>query len=188
MASASRQRGLGISSVRARAITYHLSSRNMDQQCSVELLGYSERGMIWSLLSELTRHEHGVRRLGALVAQITGTGADLEPLSATVLIEQSFSGFGDADLVILLDFETRKRMLFIEAKVKHQQAWAISTELNRFQRAHDAGCAVFSNLLVQLYGKQRLVEALISNEDIDGGVDFRLRYFGRRKIGTNPVV
>jgi hypothetical protein len=56
------------------------------------------------------------------------------------------------------------------------------------RQAHDAGYAVFSNLLVQLYGKQRLVEALIGNEDIDDGVEFRIRYFGRRKIGANQVV
>lgn len=160
----------------------------MDQQGSVELLGYSERGMIWSLLAELTRREHGARHLGALVAQITGSDADREPSSATVLIEQSFSGFGDSDIVILLDFETRKRMLFIEAKVRCQQPWTIGTELNRFRRAHHAGHAVFSNLLIQLYGKQRLVEALIADEDIVGGVEFRIRSFGRRKIGTNQVV
>jgi hypothetical protein len=106
----------------------------MNQQGNVELLGYSERGMIWSLLTELTGHEHGARRLGGLVAQITGSDADREPLSATVLIEQSFSGFGDADVVILLDFGIRKRMLFIEAKVKSQQPWTIGAELNRFVR------------------------------------------------------
>jgi hypothetical protein len=160
----------------------------MSQQDRLNLLGYSERGMIWSLFAELTRHEDGIRHLGALVSQITGSSDDVAPVSATVLVEQSFSGFGNADVVVLLDFETRKRMLFIEAKVKRQQTWTIGAELDRFRRARDANQAVFSNLLVQLYAKQRLVEALVGSEDIDAGVEFRLRSFGRRKIGANRVV
>jgi len=144
--------------------------------------------MLWSLFGELSARPDGLRILDEIVARISGRGHG-ETTKATVLVDQSFSDFGDADVVVLLDTAKTKRCLFIEAKVRRQQTWTLRGELARFEAARHSGHALFSNLFVQLYAKQRLVEGLVANSDLEVGIPLGLGAFTRpRKIGKNEVV
>jgi len=109
-----------------------------------------------------------------------------------VLIEQSFSDFGDSDVLLLLDTGDKKVSVFIEAKVKSYQAskWSIHNEYDRFISG-TKGKVSSSNLFTQLYHKVRLVDALKNGgiERIQTGIPFPSSSSKPvRKIGNNGVV
>lgn len=156
----------------------------------MELRGYSERGVLNALFFELHHSGHGTGWLAELLGICKFPGKDGNPRSrdarsrrfekiknARVRIEQSFSDFGDADALILLDGADRQRSVFVEAKVKtYQDNWgSISAEWSRFEEMLHGGGLVGvgrgrrsrrrSNLFVQLYRKQQLVRKL-QNEDL----------------------
>jgi hypothetical protein len=153
------------------------------------LHGYSERGMIWTLFGEMARREDGNDLLTRLLTLITPpiTDGDVQfSLVPTVMIEQSLSDFGDADVLLLLGGPPR-RSVFIEAKVCCGTHWTFAGELARFRKGSDSIKKAFSNLFCQLYAKQRLIETLKSGAIPADGVEF-LEGFKRRKIGKNRVV
>lgn len=155
------------------------------------LYGYSERGMLWTFFGELSRRDNANELLADLLNQtsmVRGALRFTEPLSAQILIEQSFSDFGDADVMLLLDHGSHKRLVFIEAKVRCQQHWQLSAVIGEFERLFAAGQVPFSNLFCQLYAKQRLIEALANDRRaLETGMVFP-PWTWPRKIGTNPVV
>jgi hypothetical protein len=114
-----------------------------------------------------------------------------------VLIEQSFSDFGDADSLLLIDGSQGKQSIFIEAKVKTFQSkyWSIEDEFRVFQVGIEEKKKVSSsNLYVQLYYKQRLVRELQKGNENwrDMELDFPESLLSaskkKRKIGSNEVV
>lgn len=154
-----------------------------------DLHGYSERGMIWTLFGEVARRHDASDLLAKLLKQLTPTIMDVvveRPIAPTLVIEQSFSDFGDADVLLLLDGQP-KRSVFIEAKVCCDTAWTLGRELARFKKGSDSVKKAFSNLFCQLYAKQRLIETLKCGAVPADGVEF-LEGFRRRKIGKNKVV
>jgi hypothetical protein len=113
---------------------------------------------------------------------------------ADVLIEQSFSDFGDPDaLVLIRALESRTCAVFIEGKVKGSQAsdWRIANEFEKFKTGLRPGQKSRSNLFTQLYYKQRLVAGLRQGgvQRLKQGLQFPAWSRKKlRKIGNNKVV
>jgi hypothetical protein len=161
----------------------------------MNILGYSERGAINALLFEIAFSNDSVNILRRLIDRALFTDCDLavhELRSATALVEQSLSDFGDADAILLLDSLQKKSVVFIEGKVKSSQSgpWRLEEQFARFQRGLTSKVDS-SNLFTQLYHKVRFTHAARceGQAPLYQGVPFpacsskRLRY-----IGANPVV
>lgn len=167
---------------------------------SMEVLGYSERGLINSLFYELQYSEKNLEKLSKLLtlANFPHKVDKREKLifnisSAKVLIEQSFSQFGDADIVLLIENKTRKQIVFIEAKVKtcQRNCWETVKEFNKFKQLIKRNGVVSSNLFIQLFLKVQLIKALKSEDigKLQQGIDFpSFSKRNPRKIGKNKVV
>ncbi len=176
--------------------------------------GYSERGVLNSLLYEILYSNSGDELLSRLISRALFPLTDNEPLSgaATVFVEQSFSQFGDADAVILMSSDGANCAVFVEAKVQRSrphrrrrrtrkpERLLISDQFDKFeagvQRESQTDKDFSSNIFTQLYHKHRLVSALKGNgiEALQQGLEFPSWSFGpdssrkKRKIGQHPVV
>lgn len=124
---------------------------------AIEIRGYSERGMLNAMCYEMRHSSNGLKLLRNFLQLCNFP--DRKPKfddfrSAKLLIEQSFSDFGDLDLLILLD-GSRKQSVLLEAKVKTYQSnsWTIQSEWTKFKRVS----VPRSNLFLQLYRKMRLL-------------------------------
>lgn len=161
----------------------------------MEILGYSERGLINSLCYELKYSPDNLQLLNSLLSLVSFPyrTVNFQISEAKILIEQSFSDFGDADLVLLVSNFKSKQVIFIEAKVKtYQRAyWNIFEEFEKFKRGIEKDKVSSSNLFVQLYHKVRLVKTLQTGgiKQLQNGVQFpRCSSKSHRKIGDNKIV
>lgn len=159
---------------------------------SVTLVGYSERGMVNAICEDILYAEDKLQRLEEFIRLVAfphpnAPQRDFTGISnAKILVEQSFSDFGDLDLLILLDHKDgRRQALLIEAKV-HTSSAAL-TIVNRWQHFQEylgGNKEKKSNLFVQLYRKMRLVYKLTHGTaplSSDGVAK-------RWSLGANPVV
>ena len=107
---------------------------------------------------------------------------------AIVLIEQSYSDFGDADVTLLLD-GTCRECVFIEAKVKTggRINWSIEDEWHDFLQLVHSGKSD-PNLFIQLYRKQRLVNHLRAVRADPNHVSVPDAIANRWSLGKNEVV
>ena len=172
----------------------------------MKVYGYSERGILNSLLYEILYADNGAALFNRLIAETKFPLTCARPASgaATILVEQSFSrrgGFGDSDAIFLISSDALNYTIFVEAKVLTQaRDWKLSDEFDKFEvgvkRKSQTDKSFSSNIFTQLYHKQRLVSAL-SREGIDvlkQGIEFPSWSFKSdsqnrlRKIGQNPVV
>ncbi|WP_193844455.1 hypothetical protein [Flavobacterium hungaricum] len=107
----------------------------------------------------------------------------------TIFLEQSFSRFGDSDLVIILEYENpeHKKVLFIEGKVKTSQSkkWDLENQFKKFER-EEKYIGSSSNLFFQLYLKKLLFDNC-NEGDFALGIE-EPRFKENRKIGNNKVV
>ena len=161
----------------------------------MEILGYSERGLINSLCYELKYSPDNLQLLNNLLSLVSFPyrTVNFQISEAKILIEQSFSDFGDADLVLLVNNIKSKQVIFIEAKVKTYQrvCWNIFEEFEEFKEGIEKDKVSSSNLFVQLYHKVRLVKTLQTGgiKQLQTGVQFpRCSSKIHRKIGNNQVV
>lgn len=161
----------------------------------VRVVGYSERGIFNSLLYEIGLSPKAIELLEELLGliQFPEDSPDFAGLrGAEVLVEQSLSDFGDADLILLLHGGGWRRAVFVEGKVKPAQlgAWKIRDAWRQFlKRKH--GKLDSSNLFTQLYHKVRFVRALQTDgiEGVIEGIRFPACSTKQlRKLGANPVV
>lgn len=123
--------------------------------------------------------------------------------AAEILIEHSFSDFGDVDILMLINSIKEKFAFFIEAKVKtfSKKEWSLKDEYKDFLAFIKTGHEKIeknkygtSNLFTQLYFKQRLCYELAKPdgfENLKKGIN--ISYFNKsgknpRKIGANEVV
>ena len=86
----------------------------------MQVIGYSERGVLNALLYEISYSSAPSELLSDLVSHMVFpfTGSRPPTAEADVLIEQSFSDFGDADALILFDKDVAPSCsIFVEAKV-----------------------------------------------------------------------
>ena len=86
---------------------------------SVDLIGYSERGMM-NAISEDLAHSSDPALVGDFMSQFsfpTSPPPDwTEIKQVKILVEQSFSDFGDADMLILIEHKNQSRTaIFVEA-------------------------------------------------------------------------
>jgi len=157
--------------------------------------GYSERGLLNSLIYEIRYSDQPVKLLEKLFSlfNFPFNNPVLLPIDeAEMLIEQSFSDFGDADLVFLIKSKGKKYSIFTEAKVKNYRG--IHREYQKFIEKIDSKVAS-SNIFVQLYFKVRLTSALkFGIKKLEDGVEFPASSSKPsastpvRKIGQNKVV
>ena len=128
----------------------------------MKTIGYSERGVLNSLIYEITFADDSIRLLLRLLetCHFPFTQASWNADAAELLIEQSFSDFGDADAVALLKGD-RPKVVFLEAKIKSSQrkTWHIDDEYAAFRDKMTTRVSS-SNLFAQLYFKARLVDSL----------------------------
>ena len=161
----------------------------------MEIIGYSERGMINSLFYELKFSENNLRLLNDFLSLVSFPyfRVPFQISDVKILIEPSFSDFGDADAVILVNNQGVKQVIFIEAKVKTYQKpyWGILDEFEEFKSGIKTNKVNSSNLFVQLYHKVRFVKALQLGgiRQLQRGVIFpNCSSKIERKIGNNKVV
>ncbi|MFX0204324.1 MAG: hypothetical protein ACFFCW_50140 [Candidatus Hodarchaeota archaeon] len=161
----------------------------------MKIFGYSERGIINSLLYEINYRPQAESLFEGFLRLARFPFLDWQPISVAnleVLIDQSFSDFGDADAVLLIDTGSEALSIFVEAKVKPFQKgqWTAEDEFNKFKAGLESTVSS-SNLFTQLYYKVRLMNGLR-----EGGLDAlkEVTNFPRssskqvRKIGSNKVV
>lgn len=155
----------------------------------VKVIGYSERGMVNAICDDLSRRPNAAvsEFLSWISFPFQQEAPDFSHIrEAMLLVEQSFSDYGDLDLLVLLDHDDgRRQAVFIEAKVSNDTASWLSVEdrWDEFLRLLDGGEGSTSNLFVQLHRKVRLVERLRANGDIAPD-----RFTPRGSLGENRVV
>ena len=161
----------------------------------MKIMGYSERGIVSSLFNEIAFSANSYDLLSRLLRLVVSPFAEIglsEIQEAKLLIEQSFSDFGDLDALLLLTHDGKRLSLFFEAKVKtlHTSAWSIDEEWDKFSKGIESRVSS-SNLFTQLYHKVRLVEGLRVGgiHGLQIGLEFpRCSTKSLRKIGKNEVV
>jgi len=160
----------------------------------MEVLGYSERGVVGSLFYEMRE-----RKTPEFVAELLSLASfpyrdvAFDVRSAKVFIGQSFSDFGTADALLLVENGGIKQAIFIEAKVKTdgKALWTVVKEFDAFRKGVEEVKVSSSNLFTQLYHKVRLVKALQAGgiKKLDSGVCFPQASSKRkRRVGRNKVV
>ena len=163
----------------------------------MQLLGYSERGFINAFFYGVVHAPNSSEIIREFFELAHWPLLDARPslfetaTVDTILIEQSFSDFGDADVLVLVSTPQKKVAVFCEAK---RGEWKLKTEWNKFKtrfQNDDAGDG--SNVFRQLYYKQRMVERFAAGGDLGVGVEFDgvlrpVRGTRRRKIGKNKAV
>lgn len=161
----------------------------------MRILGYSERGIVNSLFYEIKYSSTPEELLEGLLSRARFPFVD-EVVShvsdAEILIEQSFSDFGDADTLLLIDTGMERVSVFVEAKVQQSQRkpWTIEEEFSEFLQGTQSTVSS-SNLFTQLYHKTRLVSGLQKGgiEGLQEGISFPESSSKQlRRIGSNPVV
>ena len=103
----------------------------------MEVLGYSERGVVGSLFYEMRE-----RKTPELVAELLSLASfpyrdvTFDVRSAKVFIDQSFSEFGMADVLLLLNNDGCTQAVFVEAKVRagKKTKWTIDREFRAFRK------------------------------------------------------
>jgi hypothetical protein len=164
----------------------------------MQLLGYSERGFINAFFYGVFHHATPSEIIRALLKLarwplMASVPSIIEAATVDIImIEQSFSDFGDADVLILVSTPQEKVAFFCEAK--RGKPWKLKTEWNKFKtRFQNDDPGDESNVFRQLYHKQRMVQGLAAGDDLDTGIQFDgvlrpARGTQRRKIGKNKVV
>ncbi len=160
----------------------------------MKILGYSERGIINSLVFSIGEDKELMDEFISLInipeiEKLKDTAKDY-----TILLEQSFSRFGDADLVIIIHYKKpeNNKVLFIEGKVKTSSGnWNIQYQFDKYDdeeqyKKKEKYSGYSSNLFFQLYLKQLLFNNFTISEFEKGVIE--PKFDDIRKIGENKVV
>jgi hypothetical protein len=167
----------------------------------MKIYGYSERGILNSLFYEIMNSEESDVLLGQLITCCRFPLTNDKPTmgTATVLVEQSLSQFGDADAIIFTKPKTKKSLddqkkctIFVEAKVKTSQSreWLLEDQFEKFKEGLKTRVNS-SNIFTQFYHKQILVAAIKSNGIEKRPLRANFPSWSSRRIrstGRNPVV
>lgn len=151
------------------------------------IYGYSERGIINSLIFSLGNNIPLMKKFIDYL-KIPHPFAIGEPVDFDILLEQSFSEFGNADLVINIKYNNpeNNKVLFIEGKVKTAQKkhWSLEKQFYDFEKKTSYQ-GYSSNLFFQLHLKKLMMEKkdFVLKESIK-----EPRINNWRKIGNNKIV
>ena len=157
----------------------------------LKLTAYSERGIVNALFYEVFHSKNGENLLNDLLAIACFPAHEKPSLlvkSAKIFVEQSFSHFGDADVLILLNTGVKKVSIFMEAKTK--KTWNIQTQFQKFLEGSKSKVSL-SNLFTQFYHKVRLVDAIktVGIPGLQEGINFPPSSSRPiQKTGINEVV
>jgi hypothetical protein len=161
----------------------------------MKIIGYSERGVLNAILFEIGFSLNSSELVSRLLNRASFPFCTLPsvPINhVTTLVEQSFSDFGDADAVLLVDAGETKFAVFAEAKVKSSQTarWKIQEAFGKFRNGLEAKLGS-SNIFTQLYHKVCLTKGMMC-PDTDA-LHVGLKFPGcstkpTRRIGSNCVV
>ena len=183
----------------------------------VDIIGYSERGIVSSFMYEMVMNENALNLFSGFLEKYEPMREDEKPLKndvkitdVKVLLEHSFSDFGDADVVLLLKTSAGSNLcIFIEAKVSngtgkkslsdHFEKFCKLDEKNReaARKKTKKDYKFSSNLFTQMYHKNRLVKILLDKDCkklLEKPGEVIEREFPSsstktlRKIGSNDVV
>lgn len=155
----------------------------------MKIYGYSERGMINSLMYSIGEDKELLKAFINLISLPESINIE-DANDFEIIIEQSLSEFGDADLIIIAHCNNnKKKVLFFEAKVKTSQGnWKIGNQFAKYNvKDKNKGCynGYSSNLFYQLYLKKLLIDNYSS---IDKRIKVSDRLDKRRSIGENKIV
>lgn len=153
----------------------------------MKILGYSERGIINSLIFNIG---NDIVLMNQFIRLITlPNPIELgEPKDYVIFLEQSLSRFGDSDLIIIVKYKKKEDqiVLFFEGKVKtSNKNWIISSEFNKFNNLEYYNYNK-SNLFFQLHLKKLLIDNW-PGINVNGGVE-EPKFGDFRKIGNNNIV
>jgi len=158
----------------------------------MKIIGYSERGIVNALFYEINYSAAAERLLELLLSRARFPfvdGMEFRVSDVEVLIEQSFSDFGDADALLLINTGKSAVSVFVEAKV--EPSWTtIEKEFQTFIKGTRTEVNS-SNLFTQLYHKVRMVAGLHQGgiPYLQKGIEFpKSSKKKTRKIGNNNVV
>lgn len=161
-----------------------------------KIIGYSERGIINSLIFTIGEDKRLISEFIGLISLPNKIEIG-EPQRYTILLEQSFSRFGDADLIIIIHYEDpiKNIVLFIEGKVKtYKKNWNIVDEFGKYIAPKEDDTKIkpnnyWSNLFSQLYLKKLLIEYRdnYKYQKVELGI-LEPNFGGFRKIGKNEIV
>ena len=166
----------------------------------MEILGYSERGVINALFYDISNsYKHKPKLISDLLNKtiFIHKKEKFNISECTILIEQSFSDFGDSDVLLLIENQGEKQAVFLEAKVKtySRKKWCLDQEFDKFLNPKGKLPSTHneiptSNLFTQLYFKNRLWDELKNNngKNLKKGITFINTTKSPRKIGTNEIV
>jgi hypothetical protein len=157
------------------------------------IYGYSERGIINSIIFSIGDN---VQLMNAFISSMNIPGLfDIETaIGYDILLEQSFSKFGSADLVIIIKYDKQCRnnkVLFIEGKVKTSQKayWNLESQYKEFEKKKPEKS---SNLFFQLHLKKLLFSNAVEIDKalkVKKEVVISEQWYGtNRKIGKNTIV
>jgi len=156
---------------------------------TVQLYGYSERGMVNAICDDILHSPDPLQSLRSFLSlcrfPLTDSGTrDFSNVSkATILVEQSFSDFGDLDLLLLLDFADHRpgQAIIIEAKVGRK---CMRDHWKAFHKFMNGDQDQRSTLIVQLYRKMRLMHHLGGHSQAPE----MHSVWGQWRLGKNTVV
>lgn len=153
----------------------------------MKIYGYSERGMINSLMYNIGEDKELLKAFINLISLPESINIeDVDDFE--IIIEQSLSQFGDADLIIIAHCNNnKKKVLFFEAKVKTSQGnWIIGDQFAKFTDKDKGKYNGYSsNLFYQLYLKKLLID---NYNSIMNGVIVKDRLGKDRRRGENEIV
>jgi hypothetical protein len=156
--------------------------------------GYSERGVINSIAYFLDSNQEYIYDFIKLLNIPLQEGE----YDYVFLVEQSFSDFGDSDLIIIVNekIKNERFVIFIECKIKtFLGKFSMDNEFNEISAALKDGykSGISSNLFVQLYYKYLLVKTNGQGDPKDK--EIFMKYNRKTKtrnicriIGNNKIV
>lgn len=149
----------------------------IDCENTMRIFGYSERGIINSLMFNIGEDKElmtkFIKLLPSKIAEEIGN-----PVCFKILLEHSLSGFGSPDLIIIAHYKNPKdkKVIFFEAKVKVLSYKSFSLknlyknyrDLSNIKKKEYSSKNMGSNLFVQLKLKKLLSEQIkhVVNHDI----------------------
>jgi hypothetical protein len=163
---------------------------------SVSIIGYSERGMIGAISADISHAADPLTAVQEFLRLFRFPFVNNSPIqnrklvAAKILIEQSFSDFGDPDVTILLDdAQGEKHIVFIEAKVHTdvRKGRSILKRWEFFQNYLVTNERGASSLFTQVYRKQRLLRYLSGYRDLEPNLVSRRWSVGRNRVVRRAV-
>ena len=136
-------------------------------QKQVSYLGYSERGVFNSIIYYLLSHPDFMPEFLKSIG-ITDEICLSSSSTFSILGEQSFSDFGDSDMVIIAENQQKnsETVIFIEGKIKTIQGnFSLEQHFSKLKNCNTKFKGISSNIFVQLYYKYLLFKILQKNEN-----------------------